>query len=421
MLRSYRIEIKPNKAQRLQCSKSAGTARYAYNWKLAQLKESYEQWKELDNPSIPKPHFGSAIDWHKEWVLFKQMPENKWIYESSKCCGQEALRNLESAYKRFFKGLGKYPRFKKKGNNDSFRLTGSISINNDYVKIPNIGKVKLKEKGYAVCENTKLSQITVSCQAGHWFVSFLLKNEGMEQPKPNIADIAESDILGVDLGCKDLAITSDAEVFSNPKAYRKRLKKLKRMSRWLSKKQKGSSNRRKAKYKLAKIHKKIGDIRKDTTHKMTTSLAKAKPKMIVIESLKPRNMAKNCKLAISVNDSAFGMIAQQFTYKCEWNGIHLVKADPFYASSKYCSHCGHKYAELSLGERQWTCTHCGTRHDRDFNAAMNLQYYGLWLLGLTNTVSSTGIDACGDERLQFLAERCLSVKQELKTLYKIAC
>jgi putative transposase len=419
-MKGYKLEINPNKQQRLSLARSAGTARYAYNWKLKQLSESYDQWKALNNSSIPKPKHGTAIDWHKEWVLFKHQPENEWICEVSKCCGQEALRNLEIAYKRFFKGQGKYPRFKKKGNNDSFRLTGSVFIDKGTVQLPSIGKVKLKEKGL-VNDKMALSHITVSCQAGHWFVSFLLKNEGISQPKPSIADITENDIVGVDLGCKELAITSDAEIFDNPKAYRKRLKKLKRMSRWVSRKQKGSSNRKKAKYKLAKLHKKIGDIRKDVTHKMTTSLAKAKPKMIVIESLKPKNMVKNHNLAISVNDSAFGMIAQQFTYKCEWNGIHLVKADPFYASSKYCSCCGKKYAELGLNEREWACSSCGVHHNRDFNAAMNLKFYGLWLLGLHNTASSAGINACGDERLQFLTERCLSAKQELKTLYRIAC
>jgi len=416
-MKGYRIEIKPNKQQRLLLARSAGTARYAYNWKLSQLKASYDQWKSLNDQSIPKPKHGTAIDWHKEWVLLKK--QNEWIYETSKCCGQEALRNLENAYKRFFNGQGKYPRFKKKGENDSFRLTGSVFIFNDYVQLPGIGKVKLKEKGTAD-RKTKLSQITISCQAGHWFASFLLKSNETDLPKPNVNDITENDILGIDLGCKDLAITSDGEIFSNPKAYRKRLKKLKRMSRWMSSTVKGSKNRSKFKIKLAKIHKKIGDIRKDCTHKMTTSLAKAKPKMIVIESLKPKNMVKNHKLAVSLNDSAFGMMARQLSYKCEWNGVHLVKADPLYASSKHCSHCGHKYSELGLNEREWTCSQCGTHHDRDINAALNLKFYGLWLLGLTNTASSAGINACGDGRLQFLTERCLSMKQELNKLPKVA-
>jgi len=412
MHKGYRIEIKPNKRQLVLLAKSAGTARYAYNWKLAQLNTVYEQWKSLGNPDIPKPKLGSAMDWHKEWVLLKK--QNEWMYETSKCCGQEALRDLENAFKHFFKGLGKHPRFKKRGMNDHFRITSNAWIDCAFVQIAGVGKVKLKEKGTAN-EKTELSQINVSRQADRWFVSFLFKNEEAILLKPDLDSINETDILGIDLGCKDLVITSEGEIFSNPKAYRSKIKKLKRYQRIVSRRIKGSNNRQKAKFKLAKLHKKIGDIRKDCTHKMTTSLAKAKPKIIVIESLKPKNMVKNHKLAVSLNDSAFGMIARQLSYKCEWNGVHLVKADPLYASSKHCSHCGHKYSELGLNEREWTCSQCGTHHDRDINAALNLKFYGLWLLGLTNTASSAGINACGDGRLQFLTERCSSMKQELKS------
>lgn len=148
-------------------------------------------------------------------------------------------------------------------------------------------------------------------------------------------------------------------------------------------------------------------------------MVKAKPKMIVIESLKPKNMSKNHKLAGSILDAAFGKIKIQLTYKCKREGIWLIQAPTFYASSKFCSCCGWKYKELSLSEREWTCKKCGTCHDRDVNAAKNLQFFAEWMLEL-NTGSSPEINACGDERLQFLQEQCSSMKQEFKKMHNFA-
>ena len=144
-----------------------------------------------------------------------------------------------------------------------------------------------------------------------------------------------------------------------------------------------------------------------------------------MESLKPKNMSKNHKLAQSILDSSFGKIKDTLKYKCEWNGIHLIMAPTFYASSKYCSCCGHKKTDLKLSDREWTCSNCGEHLDRDVNAAKNLQYYALWLMDKhigesQSTVSSTGSYACGDERLQFLTEQCLSMKQEFKAMHSFA-
>ena len=170
------------------------------------------------------------------------------------------------------------------------------------------------------------------------------------------------------------------------------------------------------------MYRRITNIRSDAAHKMTTSLVKDKPKILVIESLRPKNMSKNHKLAGSILDAAFGRIKTLLTYKCKREGIRLVQAPTFYASSKFCSCCGRKYKELSLSEREWTCRECETHHDRDINAAKNLQYFAAWMLDLVGsapanqpTESSSGSYACGDERLQFLQEQCSSVKQEFKS------
>ena len=188
----------------------------------------------------------------------------------------------------------------------------------------------------------------------------------------------------------------------------------------VARRQKGSKNKQKAITKLSKIHKRVADIRNDTVHKLTSSLVKTKPKIIVIETLKPKNMSKNHKLASAVLDSSFGKIKDTLKYKCSWNEIHLIMAPTYYASSKYCSIYGHKHNELKLSDREWTCKNCGTHLDRDVNAAKNLQFFGLWMIDKhspsgESTVSSTESNACGDERLQFLTEQCSSMKQEFKS------
>jgi len=418
--RGYRLELKLNKTQRALCVKSAGTARFAYNWMLHKLTERYEiakkDAKELGLEK-PKCKLGSAIDWHKEWCCFKK--DNPWIYDVSKCCGQEALRNLEKAFKRFFSKTSNYPKYKKRGAKDSFRLDGSVYLSPTHIQLPTFGKVRLKEKCYPILEwRVKLTQATIFRQADRWFVSFLLKEEIDAPDLAAVHQIHQEDVLGVDLGIKELAITSDGQTFENPKTYRKYLKKLKRYQRRVSRKQKESKNRRKSVTKLAKVHKKIGDVRNDSIHKLTTSLVKTKPKMIVIETLKPNNMVKNHKLAGAILDSSFGKIKELLKYKCEWAGIHLIQAHQFYASSKFCSSCGTKYKELKLSDREWTCKKCGAEHDRDVNATKNLQFFGLWLIDKhldenSTTVSSTESYACGDDRLQFLIEQCSSMKQEI--------
>jgi len=419
-IRSYRLELKLNKSQEILCRKSAGTSRFVYNWKLKQLNDNYKNAKMYaDEHNIKiECELGTFFDWCKELTILKN--DRPWLREVSKCCGQKALKDLSVAYKRFFSKKSGYPKFKKKGQKDSFRLDGSTYISSDYIQLPLMGRVRLKEKCYPILDGRfKLSQATVSRQADRWFVSFFIK-EDIELPKTiSIENIKDNEILGIDLGIKELAITSDGQTFENPKAYKSKLNKLKRYQRRVSRKQKGSNNRKKAIKKLAKVHKRISDIRNDCVQKLTTSLVKTKPKMIVIENLKPKNMSKNHNLASSILDSSFGKIKQTLKYKCEWNGIHLIEAHPFYASSKFCSICGNKHKELKLSDREWICKSCGTEHDRDINAAKNLQYFGLWMIDKhfdenQTTVSSTGCKACGDERSQFLIEQCSSMKQEFK-------
>jgi len=418
-MRSYRIEINPNKTQLELIKKSCNVSRYAYNWmlgkKIAERATLESLAKMYDLDKIPNIH-GTAIDWHNEWIKFKK--DKDWITCVSKCCGQFALKDLESAFKKFFTKKTGFPKFKKKGQRDSFRNDGLVYIDYSHIRLPIIGKVRLKEKGYATDKKIKLSSVTVSREVDRWFVSFFIKDQLVISTPQDLNIATEQDVIGIDLGIKELAITSDGTCFENPKAYQKHLKRLKFLQRRVSRKKKGSNSIKKAILKLGRLHRKIKNVRKDAINKMTTSVVKTKPKLIVIEELKVKNIMKNHKLAGSIADASFGEIKRQFEYKSLWNGINLIKAPTFYASSKFCSVCGKKHKELKLSDRTWTCDSCQTEHDRDLNAAMNLKYCGLWLLDKhlvnPNTVSSTGINASGDERLQFLTEQCSSVKLEFK-------
>lgn len=316
--------------------------------------------------------------------------------------------------------MGGYPRTKKRGRHDSFKVCANTRVGFNYIILPKIGKVRLKEKGYATEKEITVTSITITREADRWFCSFYIKNQQVVPTPKSLTNLTEADVVGVDLGIKDLAVASDGEVFKNPKAYNKYRKKMRRLQRKFSRQVIGSNSRNKTKLKIQKLHRRIKNIRKDNTNKMTSAIVKSNPAVVVIESLKPANMSKNHKLANSILDASFGEIGRQFSYKCEFAGIHLIKAPQFYPSSQFCSCCGFRKKDLNLSDREWECPTCHTKQDRDFNAAKNLKHFGLFELGLLDQTprleaapSSGESYAGGDERFQFLRERCSSKKPEV--------
>jgi putative transposase len=231
--------------------------------------------------------------------------------------------------------------------------------------LPIIGELRLKEHGYLPVENVKVLSATVSEQAGRWLVSLQVEQE-IADPKPK-----PHHVVGVDVGVKSLAITSDGEVFDNPKALAQAQKTLRIRQKAVSRKVKGSQNRRKAVARVARAHRRVANIRRDAIHKMTTSITKS-ASIIVIEDLNVSGMLKNHKLARSLSDASLSEIHRQLAYKCKWAGVALHKADRFYPSSKLCSQCGKKKESLSLSERTYRCE-CGLVMGRDLNAAFNLK------------------------------------------------
>ena len=369
--RGYKTEISPNNKQKTLLAKNAGAARFAFNWALNRIKEG-----------ISKPN---AIQLHKEWNVWKKENIN-WWKQVSKCSPQEALRNCDTAFNNFFrrckqkKGKKGFPRFKsKKSGLGSFRLTGTIKVASNYVQLPRLGKLKLKEHNYLPL-NAKILSATVSERAGRWFVSLQVEEVLETKFKPEA-------IVGVDLGIKTLATCSDGQTFANPKALKTNLEKLKRRSRQLSRKVKGSKNRKKAAKRLAKVHQQIANIRKDSLHKITTHLTKTKSK-IVIEDLNVSGMMKNRKLSRAISDIGLFEFRRQLEYKGKWYGCEIILADRFFPSSKSCSSCDWIKKDLTLADRTFVCDSCGLEIDRDLNASLNLESY---------TVSSTEINAYGEE------------------------
>ena len=322
------------------------------------------------------------------------------MYEVSKCAPQEALRNLDRAFERWLEYLrekkkGKrparrvgFPAFKsRKRRLGSFRLFGTIRVSRRSIILPRIGEVKLKECDYLPTEGVEILSATVSERAGRWFVSLQVEEE-IDDPVDNGRD---GIVVGVDLGIKNLATTSDGETFKGPEALSRNLRKLRRLEREKSRRQPGSKNRAKTRHKLAKTHARVANIRKDALHKLTTHLTKTKS-AVVLEDLNVAGMVKNPFFARAIADMGFGEFRRQLLYKAEWYGCYTLMADRFFPSSKTCSKCGAVKADLKPSDRRWTCPGCKARLDRDPNAALNLKRYGERMLAGS---PSDSLNACG--------------------------
>lgn len=368
--KSHIIKLNPTKAQRVFFAKSCGVARFAYNWGLNKWQEDYKNGI-----------YQSAFSLIKYLNSIKR-EEFPWMQETGKCASQYALHNLESAYKKMWKEKKGYPKFKKKGNKDSFVCVENNIVfkqQNHKIWIPRLGWVKCYED---LRFEGKVNNVTIKRIADMWFA---VVNIEIPVEAPIVSENQAT--VGVDMGIKSMMVLSDGTVYENPKALKSNLKSLKRLQRRLSKKKKGSSNRRKQQMKVARKHYRISCIRKNAIHQATTDIVKRFDK-IIIETLKPLNMVKNDSLSQAVSDVSFGEISRQLAYKAKWYGKELIKADMWFPSSKTCSKCNNKKETLSLSERAFNCDSCGYGIDRDLNAAINLANY-------RPTQKLGGSEACG--------------------------
>lgn len=345
--RAYKYRLYPNKTQIKSLSMAFGCTRFVWNNAVAQFNE------KIEPKSIP---------------LLKL--DFSFLGDVSCAILQQKQRDFSEFKKQFFsksrKSKMQRPRFKKKGQNDSFRLPNQkFKVLDSKIQLEKIGRISF------VCDrkipiDSKLLSVTVSRNSsGQYFASVLVETVIVNLPKTNKT-------VGLDLGLKDFLTTSDNQVFENPRYFRENQAKLKKAQKWLSKKKKGSTRYKKQKLKVANIHQKVANQRSYFFHQITTELVKNYDN-IVIEDLNVKGMVKNRKLAKSISDASFSMFRQQLTYKCEWYGKKLTVVNRFYPSSKTCSNCGEVKKELKLSQRTYNCDCCGFSINRDLNAAINLR------------------------------------------------
>ncbi len=355
-LKAFKYRFYPTAEQESLLRRTLGCTRLVYNKALA---ERTRAWYERQKRIGYKESSAMLTSWKKEKPL-------SFLNEVSCVPLQQGLRHLQKAFSNFWAGRAEYPNFKKKRHGGSAEFTksafkyteGQVFLAKCATPLP-VRWSRLLPAGAAP------STVTVKLSpAGRWTLSLLVDVD--IEPLPPVEKQ-----VGVDLGISALLTLSDGEKVANPKGYKTKYRKLKKVHKALSRKVKGSNNRHKARVRVASVHAEIADARKDRLHKLTTRLVREN-QLIAVEDLAVKNMVKNHTLAQAISDASWGELVRQLEYKCEWYGRKLVKIDRWFPSSKRCNSCGHAVEKLPLSIREWVCPSCGSQHDRDVNAAINV-------------------------------------------------
>lgn len=390
---AHKIELVPNNKQKTYFRKAFGVARLAYNWGIAEWQRRYKAGEKCSYYDLNNT-FNS--------IKGEQYP---FVYEVTKWAPSQSFRNVASAYKKFFedlkKGIVSYPKFKrKKDNQGSFyftevsvsdtnknskafkKMTHNEKLKRQYLRVPNLGFVKMTERIRFI---GKINSVVISQEGSKYFASFslMITEDEYKRTHPHVKEIRKEKSVGVDIGIKSALVLSDGVFIESPKPLKQNLRKIKRLSRQLSKRtyartkqermegKKKSNNYRKLSVKLSNAQRRVANIRRDFAHKVTTVLT-THYGQIALEDLNVKGMVRNHRLAQAVSDVAFGALSRQIEYKSGYNGVTVKRADRFYPSSKTCSVCGNVKHGLTLKDRTYRCDKCGAVIDRDYNASLNL-------------------------------------------------
>jgi putative transposase len=373
MLRAFRIVLRPSRSQRAVFSSHAGAARWAWNWGLGRKQEAYKATGKSP----------SAIDLHRELNRLKGLPKEQggipWAYKISKCAFQESLRDLDMGFKRFFQKLGRYPRFKSRDRAaPHFRLTGTIRLEGTHIQLPRIGRVRIApgDRGYAPAG--EYGSVSLIQEQGRWFASVR-----MDRRVEHLPDLSTPAEVGIDLGVRKLAMLSDGTRYENPQALQKAAARLRRAQKALSRSQRASARRRKKRERVACLHGRVANLRRDALHKATRGIV-SRFKVVAIEDLRVKNMTRSARGSVEqpgkrvrqkaglnrvLLDASFAEFRRQLEYKLAWRGGRVVAVPSAYTSQR-CSCCGSSNAPGT--SEVYACAACGARIDRDFNAARNI-------------------------------------------------
>jgi len=374
VLKAIKVRLYPNKYQEIYISKLLGCYRFIYNNCLDLKIKSYQNNKT----NLGLKELGKYF--HNDLT---KNPDYQWLTEHNTRILKQSIISLLDSYKRFFNKQNGFPNFKSKHEKQlSCKFPDStVSLRNNYLsnhitltkQLKNIKfKCSNKYKNYLTKYKSGIKSATLTkTKSGKYFLSILVQSDEIIQRKKPI-----NQVIGIDLGIKDFIVTSEGETFDNLKLIRNNQKKLKKLNKILSKKQKGSNNKNKTRIKLAKYHEKLNNKKENYLHYVTNSLLNDN-QIIVIESLNVNGMLKNHKLAKSIQELSLNRFKEMLKYKAEWSGRRVIEIDRWFPSSKLCNSCGFKYDKLTLSEREWTCPTCGTNHNRDHNASINIKNEGI--------------------------------------------
>ncbi len=394
MYKAIKVRLRPTGEQRKEMTDHFDAVRWVYNHAL---KWRTEAWK--DGKSIKLKEIQANLV-----TLKKKETEPFFLKKANSQALQSSVIHLDGAFKRFFKKQGRYPKFKSRHGKQSMAYPQRVKVVGDSLYLPKVGNVKAILHREIV---GKIKTVTVSLSPTGKFFASILCDDGIPEPEP-VTVVNEDNVVGIDLGLRHIAIESNSKKNANPRFLKRAAANLRRKQKALSRKQKGSANRNKARVLVAKGHERTANARNDFQHKLSKRLI-GENQAVCVETLKVKNMIKNRRLSKHISDASWSELVRKLEYKAVWSGKHLVKIDQWFASSKTCHKCKTKVEKMALSTRRWVCNNCGTEHDRDINAAINIRHQGIERM----KDEGLAVSDCGD---RVILAFCQSqpVKQEAK-------